>query len=329
MKPTKLCIFCFKNDTEVEFTKEHIIPQNIGGTLYIEDVCKICNSGLGSKIDSEILKHLSILEAFDKLKIKYNKEGILKNYYKMTGHSDNFELPFTYTDGKFIMLPKNQPDGSVIMPEIDYEKTLRISVSRDKKLQTLNLSPDEIEKEVKKMTTDYSKIDVGEITNSSKIGRAIKKRRDKFKIKIEPKSTPQIERLLAKIFYEFLFFTGNKIIFEKAAELEPIYNFINNGEKSNLIFISNINTKNESYVPIHFVQFIFDYSFQKMRIGFFGKIAYEFTYIGLRYKDFWKEIEENFSVKNIIGIHYEQDLDNKTKNFWFIAEDGSIMRWKN
>jgi hypothetical protein len=328
MIPSKLCIFCFRNDTEVEFTREHIIPKNIGGTLLIDDVCRICNSRLGENLDVEILKHLGIIKAFDSLEIKYDRAGILKNYYKITGHSNNIELPFTFINGEYKMLPQNQLDGSLILPEEDYEKILRKSVYRDKILKSIKMPQNNIETEIKKISKDYSKSDVGEIINAPRIGRSLKKRRDKFKIKIEPKSQSQIDRLLAKIFYEFLFLIGGKIIFKKAKELEPVYDFINTGKKSDLIFISNINTEKESYVPIHVIQFIFDYSYQKMRIGFFGKIAYEFTYIGLRYKDFWEELEEKFSVKNIIGIHYEQHLYRKTRNFWFISDDGSIVSWK-
>ena len=328
MKPSKLCIFCFRNDTEVEFTREHIIPQNIGGTLFIDDVCRTCNSGLGDNLDVELLKHLGIIEAFENLQIRYDKEGILRSYYNITGHSDAIELPFTFIDGNFKMLPQNQPGGSLIIPEEDYEKTIRKSVSRDKYLKSIKMPKDSIEDAIKKLSEEYAQIEVGKIINAPRIGRALKKRRDKFRIKIEPKSTPQIERLLAKIFYELLFLVGGGIIFEKTRELEPLYDFINTGKKSDLIFISNINTEKENYVPIHVIQFIFDHSYQKMRIGFFGKIAYQFTYVGLRYKDFWKETEEKFDVQNIIGVHYEQQLDKQTKNFCFISEDGAIIRWK-
>lgn len=73
-KPTKLCIFCLRNDTEVEFTREHIIPQNIGGTLFIDDVCRTCNSEMGDNLDADILKHKGIIDAFDSLNIEYDKK---------------------------------------------------------------------------------------------------------------------------------------------------------------------------------------------------------------------------------------------------------------
>lgn len=94
-----------------------------------------------------------------------------------------------------------------------------------------------IQSELKQLSSEYSKSDVGKIVDAPNIGKALKKRRDKFKIKIEPKSTPKIDRLFAKIFYEFLFLINGKITFEKVEELEPIYNFINAGIKSDKVFI--------------------------------------------------------------------------------------------
>jgi len=50
----KYCIFCFRNNKEIQFTREHIIPQNVGGNLFIDEVCEKCNSSLGQYIDIQI-----------------------------------------------------------------------------------------------------------------------------------------------------------------------------------------------------------------------------------------------------------------------------------
>ena len=49
----KKCIICKKIKEDGEFNKEHIIPESIGGSLTIENVCKECNSKLGEEIDSK------------------------------------------------------------------------------------------------------------------------------------------------------------------------------------------------------------------------------------------------------------------------------------
>ncbi len=51
----KKCIFCMKNKQDDEFNKEHIILDSLGGKgidNFVYNVCKKCNSMLGSKVDS-------------------------------------------------------------------------------------------------------------------------------------------------------------------------------------------------------------------------------------------------------------------------------------
>lgn len=56
----KKCIICKKIKEDGEFNKEHIIPESIGGSLTIENVCKECNSKLGEEIDSKIVNDFFI-----------------------------------------------------------------------------------------------------------------------------------------------------------------------------------------------------------------------------------------------------------------------------
>ena len=50
------CIICWK--TQREFSDEHVIPKALGGYYHIRHVCKICNSHLGSHVDSKLVNHL-------------------------------------------------------------------------------------------------------------------------------------------------------------------------------------------------------------------------------------------------------------------------------
>ncbi|XYU91462.1 HNH endonuclease [Pasteurella multocida] len=55
----KICIICRKEFTTTRpATKEHIIPESIGGNYIIETVCKDCNSKMGTKIDAPFVKNL-------------------------------------------------------------------------------------------------------------------------------------------------------------------------------------------------------------------------------------------------------------------------------
>jgi len=66
-----LCIFCQKNKQPSE---EHIIPENVGGSVISYQVCSGCNSILGSHADSELNKHRHIYDAFQKLQTKDKPE---------------------------------------------------------------------------------------------------------------------------------------------------------------------------------------------------------------------------------------------------------------
>lgn len=49
------CIFCIEEKPREQFSTEHVIPESIGGTFTIDNVCKICNSRLGAEVDSKLV----------------------------------------------------------------------------------------------------------------------------------------------------------------------------------------------------------------------------------------------------------------------------------
>jgi HNH endonuclease len=59
-----LCIFCKENKKPSE---EHIIPRNVGGSVVTYQVCETCNSIFGSEVDSELIMHAHIFEAYKEL----------------------------------------------------------------------------------------------------------------------------------------------------------------------------------------------------------------------------------------------------------------------
>ena len=50
------CIICWKK--QWKFSDEHVIPEALGGYYHIRQVCKNCNSHLGSHVDSRLVNHL-------------------------------------------------------------------------------------------------------------------------------------------------------------------------------------------------------------------------------------------------------------------------------
>lgn len=51
------CIICRKEKLKNEFSDEHVIPDSIGGVYHIYNVCKKCNSYLGSNVDNKLVNH--------------------------------------------------------------------------------------------------------------------------------------------------------------------------------------------------------------------------------------------------------------------------------
>lgn len=75
----KKCIICNEIKEDAEFNKEHVIPELIGGSLTIDNVCKTCNNKLGNEIDSKIINDFLIKgKIVEKgIKNKNNKEKVL------------------------------------------------------------------------------------------------------------------------------------------------------------------------------------------------------------------------------------------------------------
>jgi len=61
----KQCILCLR---EVELTKEHIIPEALGGRLWARFLCKKCNDNMGDKIEDEAKRDPSIRLAIENLR---------------------------------------------------------------------------------------------------------------------------------------------------------------------------------------------------------------------------------------------------------------------
>ncbi|MCD8151271.1 MAG: HNH endonuclease [Clostridiales bacterium] len=82
----KKCIFCEKTETELTdgncFNIEHIIPKALGNDHFIlHNVCKNCNSGLGTYVDSYFVDHPIV--------------KIIREKYKISGQSGKLPNPFS------------------------------------------------------------------------------------------------------------------------------------------------------------------------------------------------------------------------------------------
>jgi len=320
----KYCIFCFRKNTEVAFNREHIIPQSIGGNLFIDEVCESCNSSLGRLIDIQILKYPEILEAFEYLKIPHDKSGILKNYYKITAKSDDLELAAIYQNGEYKILPKQMSDGSIIITEEAHGKTLDKMVKRDERIKSAGVSKDYVDDEINKVKQKYKIAKPGEFVPGHSIGRTLLKRREKFKIVVEPKGKCEIERLIAKIYYEFMYFVEGRFVFHNAADLMPVMALVDKGETSKAFHFSRQESKFNDPIASHLIRFVFQKTHQQLYISFFGILDFLFMTF-YHHDNFWDKTEEHFGCRKIKGIHFEQNVKTGKKSFWFLDEEDNLI----
>ena len=320
----KYCIFCFRKNTEVTFNREHIIPQSIGGNLFIDEVCESCNSSLGHLIDIQILKYPEILGAFEYLKIRHDKSGILKNYYRITAKSNDLEIPAIYQNEKYEILPKKMPDGSIIVPEETHGKTLDKMVKRDERIRSSGVSKEYVDDETNKVKQKYRIAKPGEFVPGPSIGRTLLKRREKFEIIIEPKGRCEIERFIAKIYYEFMYFVEGRFIFHNADDLMPILALIDKGETSKAFHFSRQVSKFENPIASHLIRFVFQRTHQQLYISFFGILDFLFMTF-YHHENFWDKTEEHFGCRKIKGIHFEQTVKSGEKRFWFLDEEDKLI----
>jgi len=74
----KRCIFCLEEKPLSDFTEEHVFPYAIGGSFVIHDVCKDCNSYLGTAIDAKLTDHIFVQFPRHLLRIA-GKDGRIPN----------------------------------------------------------------------------------------------------------------------------------------------------------------------------------------------------------------------------------------------------------
>lgn len=112
------CIFCRNRKSEDDFSKEHIFPDSIGGTLCIDSVCKDCNDYLGHSIDNHLCDHLLI--QFERLLRKIpGKSGKIPNPLEKGVLADG--------SGRTIykINSEGKPEGVYLVPSVTRSKVTK------------------------------------------------------------------------------------------------------------------------------------------------------------------------------------------------------------
>jgi hypothetical protein len=322
-----VCIFCAHTDNEVQFNREHIIPQNIGGNLYLDDaVCVECNSKLGTHIDAETLKMPDILKAFEVLNIPHDHAGILNRHYDIMGKTEDIELRFGKVRGQGYSFPKQRlADGSLITPERDYFAALKQEVKRDKRLREVGLSKQEVQARFEELRRLYEQAEHGDEVAYPEFGVTLRKRSDRLLINIAPREQANIQLLIAKIAYEIIFFCGGPEFFsiENLDLQQQLLTSIDQKEIQKGINVIRVEPTIKEFRRVHLIRLEVPNYVTIVRVAFFGHIEYVLTAKPLS-RALVGNLKEKLNVDDLYAIAYQQELDKPTKSFWAVAENGKV-----
>lgn len=322
-----MCIFCERTYNDVKFNREHIIPENIGGTLFLDNaVCVDCNSKLGTRVDSEALKLPDILKAFEKLNIPHDGNGILNRHYNVTGQLGDIELKFgRVQDNDFIFPPQRLTDGSLMTPEGNCFTSLEKVAMRDIRLQEAGLSLQQIRDELEGLRRSYENARGGDVVDCPRLGMAVRKHSEQLRIEVAPRDKANIHPLIAKIAYEMLFVCGGAEWFDKEnSELRQLLlDSIDRMEMQRGIFVMRAEASMSDYVPVHLIRLEPRSDLTILRVVFFGHIEYVLTARPLS-SDFVRSLRRLIQTDNLRAIVYQQHLDKPVKSFWSVTDEGKI-----
>lgn len=322
-----MCIFCGRTDNDVKFNREHIIPKNLGGTLFLDDaVCVDCNSKLGTRVDAETLKLPDVLKAFAKLNIPHDGDGILNRHYNVTGQLEDIELKFgKVQDNDFLFPPQRLADGSLITPEQNFFTSLEKVAMRDIRLQEAGLSLQQIRDDLEGLRRSYENARGGDVVDCPRLGIAVRKHTDQLRIEVAPRNKANVNPLIAKIAYEMLFVCGGAEWFSKEnSELRRLLlDSIDTMEIQRGIFVMRVEPSMADYAPVHLIRLEPHSGLTILRIVFFGHIEYVLTARPLS-SDFMSSLKRLLQTDNLRAIVYQQQLDKSMKSFWTVTDDGEI-----
>ncbi len=241
------CIFCGKREYEFEadnsWTDEHIIPEALGNqSLIIKDVCKFCNSNLGTYVDKYITDNMII--------------QMLRLQYGLKGQSNSLPNPFyegrdeynnrVRVDNNFQphVVPHLNVDGNHITGVASSSEEA-VQIVR-KKLERMGLSNEDIETNLNQVRSIQPRVSNPEIQY-------------RFQIEVN-----RIYMEALKIAYEFSYYylgdsysndsRGQKI---KAKLLEAINGELKEscGAIDGVTVIKNIDHKIDPKKPQHLIRF--------------------------------------------------------------------------
>lgn len=149
MNPNAICVLCSVMLTEQNKTKEHIIPNSIGGWDKVENfICRGCNSDTGEKWDAELAKQFNWIALMI---------GIVRER-----KSTPSKLVSTVSGDKFLL----QNDGSMLPAKFKYHE---VTDGEQTKISFVARTSKEAEKKIGELANRFPQIDKNKLLENAKI----------------------------------------------------------------------------------------------------------------------------------------------------------------
>jgi len=326
---TAVCIYCLRTADRVEFDREHIIPQAVGGNLYLDGlVCKDCNSKLGREVDCEILKVPDVLRAMDELEIPYDRAGVLRSYFETHLDSERGLLGAQPKADELVLHIQDLEDGSRIFPGYSgFEAELKKQLLRDGTLERSGIDITEIDRLLADLSSRLRDASVDEPVECPELGIVAIKRSEAMTGKVIPKSEARMDRLIGKIALEWFFFCLGKRFVEFASWAEDLRNLAWQGRKARSIHVFRSLPEDSSFRRSHELYFVVVPRFTRLVVSFFGGI--EYTLVAPDMDDRVFDYLEEHGSTGAVGIAFRQDLSRSAKLFFTLMADGSSELLEN
>ena len=258
--PGNRCIICLKEDT---LSKEHIIPDALGGTLTCAFLCRDCNSYLGSSVEAEAKTDPSIRIAIENLRssIPDLAKGLTENQEFISygpGGADRGVV----RSGEFQVQSKTKEDGSLIQPTDDARGSI------EKNLRRADASDDVVSEALRKF-------DKGEENERVKVAPGVEVIKWSIeKLEVDLSRSRLINPIIPlKIAYEFLAILMGTVIYREVQEMTELRTvLLQNAENHGSFQVDRLNAS--EYKPFHGICFEGNSPHARILIRLFGWLAF-------------------------------------------------------
>jgi len=318
---TKKCIFCDADGDKVQYSREHVIPDSIGGSLVIRDcVCKPCNDVLGSEVDPQIWSEPDTVNACTYLNIPCSHNNIIKNHYTVKGFLGRNEVPVrpkvTAEGVKWECPPHKRDDGVMVYPANAFRDNLRQNLQKKEGYSKENAD---------KLFQSLETAGEGEVIHYSSQKQTFVKRSQSLTTHITPKQKPCVDRLIAKIAYEFLFVVAGESFLAAKSLSEPLRNLSRYGQPQEGINVVRVKSDKSNYEPFHAITFYPIEASVMLYVTIFGHILYALTAGCCDAIPFLDPLRQLEGCSHMVGLDYEQKVLENSRGIRAILEDNKFV----